>query len=447
MTPDEPTNAPADVEGSNEDGEIDPSSDPLFGLDRPEEERRSDIFANKELLTINTVPDSDRIVGRDDRMDDLGSHFENVMPPDPSDPGDIMIYGKTGTGKTLVSRHVTDRAVTAARSKGVQMGSFYLKSRPQTTDTQTYRLIGQRIKQQADELGRKSAVEDIKIPDTGLATERYFELIWEVVDAAGFQSVVIIIDELDKHGDLGQLLYDLSRVGDRTDAFVTIIGITNRLDFSAPPRADSTFKPTEYLFKPYSQSQLIRILQHRLDAFHDGVLDENVIEKAAQLAADEHGDARAAVASLRRAGELADDDEEQLEPHVTVEHVERGRRYVEMDRFRDQIAKSSTHTHLLLYALARLTESKEDRTGFPTSDIEDRYTMVANDLGIDPLGTTSINKKLRELAMLGIVESANDFGGRHGNKRVHELMQDTNLVKNAILRENSDLKAIMESGF
>ncbi len=45
----------------------DPSEDPLFDFDE-EDPDRANIFARKELLKVGHVPESTRIVGRDDEI-------------------------------------------------------------------------------------------------------------------------------------------------------------------------------------------------------------------------------------------------------------------------------------------------------------------------------------------------------------------------------------------
>jgi len=46
-----------------------------------------------------------------------------------------MIYGKTGTGKSLVSKHVCQRAQNAAQD-GVEIGTAYIDCAEDNTETQ-----------------------------------------------------------------------------------------------------------------------------------------------------------------------------------------------------------------------------------------------------------------------------------------------------------------------
>jgi hypothetical protein len=85
----------------------DPSEDPLFDFDE-EDPDRANIFARKELLKVGHVPESARIVGRDKEIKAVAAELRPIVQGDP--PNNVMIYGKTGTGKSLVARHVTERA-------------------------------------------------------------------------------------------------------------------------------------------------------------------------------------------------------------------------------------------------------------------------------------------------------------------------------------------------
>jgi len=65
--------------------------DPLF-------ESGHRIFANKDLLKIGHVPEADRIVGRDEEISKLAKRLNGAVHG--YSPENVMIYGKTGTGKS-----------------------------------------------------------------------------------------------------------------------------------------------------------------------------------------------------------------------------------------------------------------------------------------------------------------------------------------------------------
>jgi len=75
------------------------------------------IFRNKSLVSVGTVPDEERIVGRQEEITNVALSLEDIIYNDV--PDNIQIYGKTGTGKSLVSRHVSSKITERAQDNGV----------------------------------------------------------------------------------------------------------------------------------------------------------------------------------------------------------------------------------------------------------------------------------------------------------------------------------------
>ena len=85
-------------------------SDDLFTREDP-------IFVQKELLEINHLPDEGRIVGRDEEIQNLANAVNPAIFG--QSPSNVLIYGKTGTGKSLCAKHVSRRLVSTAHNEGV----------------------------------------------------------------------------------------------------------------------------------------------------------------------------------------------------------------------------------------------------------------------------------------------------------------------------------------
>jgi len=65
----------------------------------------SDIFENRDLLKVGYVPGLDQIVGREEQIQSVGQSIGSATVGD--SPDTLLIYGKTGCGKSLVARAVT----------------------------------------------------------------------------------------------------------------------------------------------------------------------------------------------------------------------------------------------------------------------------------------------------------------------------------------------------
>lgn len=184
------------------------------------------------------------------------------------------------------------------------------------------------------------------------------------------------------------------------------------------------------IFDPYDAGQLRAILEHRVDAFEDGVLDPDVIPKVAALAAKEHWDARKAVDTLYEAGRLA--EKRGLET-VSVEHVDDAVEQAEINRFQKLISGTTPHVKHVLRALAVLTADNPHQDAFRTHRIYDLYSQIAERSGSEPLSEDRIYRLLKEQTFLGVTESNHTGGGQgEGSYLEHRLMRDPEIVVKAL---------------
>ncbi|THE63139.1 AAA family ATPase [Salinadaptatus halalkaliphilus] len=396
-----------------------PSSvdDPLF-------ESGHRIFANKDLLKIGHVPEADRIVGRDEEISKLAKRLNGAVHG--YSPENVMIYGKTGTGKSLVSKHVCQRAQNAAQD-GVEIGTAYIDCAEDNTETQA-------ISSLAAKLNDESST-GITVPYTGLSTSKYYKLLWKTLDAQ-FDSVIIILDEIDLMND-DSMLMKLSRAEEagKIDCSVGVIAISNKIQYvdNVNERVKSSFQHKELFFKPYDANQLREIMFNREDAFQDGVLSEDVIPLSAAFAAQEHGDARKAIDILRHAGEVA---YEAGAERVTEEHVRQAQQHAEKDRFRELVNGAPTQAKAALLALTELSINSTD-DAFLTSRVYDQYERICNHLDMDILSVRRFRDILKEQAFLGVVEiekiNKGSAGGIHLQNR---LIEDSQVVRETILEDS-----------
>jgi cell division control protein 6 len=402
----------------------DPSDDPLFNWDE-DEAGRTAIFERKELLKVGHVPESNRIVGRDSEIEAVAAELRPIVRSEP--PNNVMIYGKTGTGKSLVARHVTERARRAAEAQDVSVGTVYVDCAQHNTQTRVARTITRDLNDEPR--------TGLSIPRAGIGSGEYYDYLWEILDAT-YDATIIILDEVDRLDD-DDVLMQLSRAREsgKADCHLGVIAISNKIEYrdELNERVKSSLREEEFVFQPYDANQLRDIMNHRRDAFRDDVLTDDVIPLTAAFAAQEHGDARKAIEILRHAGELA---ERQSNERVTEENVREAQEWAEIDRFEELLRGSTTQVKFILYALGRLTrESQEDE--FSTSEIYERYQSVCEQLSVNILGEHRVYELLKEQAFLGVVESTRTGGGRgQGSYLEHRLVKDTDVVLKAVLRDS-----------
>lgn len=392
--------------------------DPLF--DGPADEQPQ-IFARRELVEIGHVPSEKRIVGREVEIQNVGQYLRPVVNDDA--PSSFIVYGKTGTGKSLVSRHVAMRAKASGERRGNRIGVVYVDCSQDSTETQAACAVARGLNDEA--------ATGIAVPRTGLGRSHYYARLWDIIDQR-FDAIVIILDEIDRlKADDGEdnILMQLSRAREagKTAVNIGIVGISNKINYRdrLNERVKSSFGDDELVFNPYDANQLRQIMDARRDAFHQGVIEDGVIPKAAALAAREHGDARKAIRILRNAGEYA---ERNGFPTVREEHLDAAQQRAEVDRLQELLAGSTPHTKYVLLALATLTEKQSDDE-FRTSVIYDAYRSVCSDIGSETLSLDRVRDLLREQSFLEIIESYHTGGGRAGGSyTVHHLLKEPEIV-------------------
>jgi cell division control protein 6 len=375
------------------------------------------IFSNRDALTISFKPET--IPHREKQVNDLG----RILAPSLKGgrPSNVFLYGRPGTGKTLVSKFVGSELENACKETGKKVKVLYVNCKMKKIADTEYRLLAELSK----ELGRE-------VPFTGLPTDQVYHAFFEALESKS-QTVILIIDEIDtlvqKTGD--EILYNLTRINqDLANSKLSLIGITNNLGFieTLDPRVKSSLSEEELIFPPYNALQLQDILKNRASiAFTPDALKTGVIEKCAALAAQEHGDARRALDLLRVAGELA---ERKSEENITIKHVDDAEEKIDVDRVIETVKAQPKQSQIVLYAIIQLAEkSREIQTG----EVFDKYNDICKQQGMKGLTTRRVSDLISELDLFSIINTKIISKGRYGRTRVISLnVPDTvyNKLKN-----------------
>jgi len=352
-------------------------------------------------------------------------------------PDNILMWGETGTGKTLVARHVCERLEATTEGTDAPIVTAYVNPDPISTYTSTFRKLAEQVNSKAN--------DPVDVPSLGLSAEHYRDKkLWPIVEREFSGGLVVIIDEIDKHGEINEILYTLSRTKSKDDVNfpVVTIGISNDIDFKGDidSRAQSTLQPKHWTFTPYEEDQLVSILENRRDAFYEGVLEDNVIPTVAELAADEHGDARRAVRLLRNAGEVADEEDYEI---VTTDHVSKADELVEVELFMEMVKGTPLSGKLLLFALTRLDRNNPEKEWFRTSEIHRVYETVAKDVRVEPKGYNRALELLNKHVTTGVLESKKKEGGDEGKFRSYSLQGEVESTRRGLINSTPELQELM----
>jgi len=82
---------------------------------RLQEGVQNSVFQDKGLLDPDAVIDEDRIVGRDDQLDDIITYLRPALQG--NRPPNMLLYGPSGTGKSLIINAVCQQVLELANSQ------------------------------------------------------------------------------------------------------------------------------------------------------------------------------------------------------------------------------------------------------------------------------------------------------------------------------------------
>lgn len=368
------------------------------------------IFRDRNALRPTYVPQE--LPYRNDQMNRIGAILGPALRGAP--PSNILCYGKTGTGKTVVARYVLDLLVKKARESGVNAPKkAHINCRIVGTN---YRVL----RQLCEDIGARMP-DGSEVPFTGLPTDEIRSIFKKKLDSDS-SIMVVVLDEVDSlvKRDVSQgndILYGLTRMnGELEKSRISIIGISNDLKFKEmlDPRVLSTLGEEEVIFAPYNAVELKGILEQRVEiAFNKSAIsDAGVINLVGALAAQEHGDARRALDLLRTAGELA---ERKGDERVTQEHVREAQKIIERDTITETVKTLPMQSKAVLFAVYALA-NKGQKDIF-TGECYNIYSEIARSLSLDTLTQRRVSDLISELDMLGLINTTVISKGRYGRTK------------------------------
>ena len=376
-------------------------------------EKRKVIVKNKKILQSSYIPDN-----LPHRMDKINEIVEIIAPALNRDkPSNILIFGKTGTGKTAVMNFV-GKELRKADEK--QQNCSYIYVNCEVVDT-TYGILYNISNQIITDPSKR-------IPFTGWSLDKILAELTDYIDKED-KVFIIVLDEIDrsfqKNGD--DIFYFLTTINEvLQNSKVSIIGITNNVNFTEllGQRVKSRLGEEKIIFPPYNVEQLQDILTARArDAFDEGVLDDDVIPYCAALSAQEMGDARRALDLLRLAADFA---ERNGDSKVTGAHVRYAKNKIELDAVSEVVKTLTIQSKIVLMSIIRNTEN--DMTTMTTGDVYSMYKFICESIGQSVLTQRRVAGLISELDMLGIIHARVKSFGRAGRTKEIELSTPKEII-------------------
>lgn len=338
-------------------------------------------------------------------------------------PSNIFLYGKTGTGKTSATMHVT-RMLKEATSENVKV--YYVNC--QIYDS-PYSIMVSLV-------NLLTTNPDNEIPSLGWPQDRiYMELLHRINISGKF--IILVLDEIDKliKKNGGDSLYVLLKlIDDSSGSRTSIIGITNDTGFmdGLDARVRSRLNQESVLFPPYNASELRDILIYRLgNIVKQDTVEEASINLCAAIGAQEHGDARKAIDLMRISIEMAIRDDRKT---VSEVEVMKARGKFEMDVLKEAVTTLPLQSKVLL--LSAVITQEITNSQMTTGEIYENYKSICHELGFVPLSTRRISDILSELEDFGLLTARTKSMGRYGRTRWIRVIGDHRAIKEHLLDDD-----------
>ena len=386
-------------------------SDPIDDLLDAAEAGKS-IIKNRDILHFTYIPDI--ILHRKSEQEQVTQSLLPILKQ--SRPSNLLVYGKPGTGKTLVVKKVLSKIQERVEKSKFPIKLVYSNSKEETT------LYGLLVS-----LGRQLDLNEKELPTTGLAISEVFKRLLAKIDE-GKLNAIFVIDEIDYLAQLvaktgKDILYQLTRANERlTQGSLTLVGISNDLTFKEKldPRVISSLGEEEVVFTNYDVEQIKKILEERIvESFIENSVEEPALNLIAALAGGEHGDARRAIDLLRVAGELA---ERQQSDKVTAEHVREATQKMEENKEEKSLKSFPLHEKLVLISIMKAN-------GSSTGEIYSSYKNLCKTIGKDELTPRRITQMLSEIELSGLISGRLIHQGIHGRTKKYKLTISSEMIK------------------
>jgi cell division control protein 6 len=380
------------------------------------------IIKNPNVLRHDYIPN--RILHRNKQQElvtqSLIPLYQKSIPPN------LLVYGKPGTGKTLVVNKVLKQIQDRVDKNSYRIKIAITNAKDQSNLYNVLVDLGRQLGLKS----KKTPNDKLWLPSTGLSISEVFNRILYIIEKNKINTV-FVIDEIDHLAKLvdktgKDILYSITRANLKLkNGSLSLVGISNDVRFKEEldPRVISTLSEEEIVFPAYETNEIKEILEDRVPiAFEKNVVSAGALNLCASMACRQHGDARRAIKLLNVAAKTAELNQANL---ITDEHVRLASQRIEVDKESQQLDAFSLHEKLLVITIMK-------SPNISTGDIYSAYKSLCKIIHQNELTQRRITQMLSEIELSGLISGRMIHQGIHGNTKKFNLTVSPELVKNTL---------------
>ena len=373
------------------------------------------LIRNREILHYTYIPNT--ILHRDSEQEQVTQSLIPILKH--SRPSNLLVYGKPGTGKTLVVKKILSKIQSRVEKSKFPIKLIYANSKEETT------LYGLLVS-----FGRQLGLNEKELPPTGLAISEVFKRLLRIINNNQLNAV-FVIDEIDYLAHLisktgKDVLYQLTRANERlTQGSLTLVGISNDLTFKErlDPRVLSSLGEEEIVFTNYSVEQIRKILEGRIEqALVKNAIEEAALNLCSAMAGREHGDARRAIDLLRVASEIA---EREQKTSINEDHIRMAGQKIEENKEVTALQSYPLHEKILIIAVMKTSE-------LSTGGIYTAYKTLCKTVRQQELTQRRVTQMLSEIELSGLITGRIIHQGIHGRTKKYKLTISPDMIKETL---------------
>ena len=388
------------------------------------ENKKRKIIKNEYLLTQQFIPK--QIIGRKDKIQNIARTFSPLFSDYPF-MSNILIYGSTGTGKTLILNYVLEQLKIALKNKKWEYNIINVQTSKANSKYKIFKKV------YSDLYSRKAKGMD--------TSELHEKIIQKFCDDK--KITILFIDEIhemSKSSELNNLIYSISRFGEdiartksksldksnkKTLFAYVIISNDNRIIDRIRGDTKSSFDVQSFIFKKYSPEELYKILKNRIDlgALHKNAINDENIHRICAITTRE-GDARYAIKLLKLSANQA---ENQNSEKIKEKDIESANEYLRHNYLKE-VLKDLNYLELdVLNCIFNIASGSSNN--LTTKKVYDLF-LEKNPKSV---GLSRVSQIVSKLAEQSIIQANISYKG--GQTRKISIEETKDIIRECLLQQ------------